>query len=240
MRSLFTVIAFTIKDMIKRKSFIISNLIILLIIVIGFNVPKFLSEITSEATKVTVLDNEDIFEGRLDSLHNQFLNLGYDVQIDKTSTRDKIQANVISGEISSAIILTNTDSGLAFEYLIDSVGLNTTVPTEVISAIQLTYQNMQLAKLGIPEDQLPTLNTESNISVTSLSSDESSSNIFVMMMLSIVLFYAIYFYAYQVYVLYCMRHYCTAYGCRIKAIFSNWNISTNRLYWHRAHSSINR
>ena len=56
MRSLFTVIAFTIKDMVKRKSFIISNLIILLIIVIGFNVPKFLSGITSEATKVTVLD----------------------------------------------------------------------------------------------------------------------------------------------------------------------------------------
>lgn len=57
---------------------------------------------------------------------------------------------------------------------------------------------MQLAKLGIPEDKLPTLNMESNISVTSLSSDETSSNILVMMLLSIVLFYAIYFYAYQV------------------------------------------
>ena len=198
MRSLFTVIAFTIKDMVKRKSFIISNLIILLIIVIGFNVPKFLSGITSEATKVTVLDNENIFEGRLDNLHDQFLELGYDVQIDKTSTRDQIQEKVKNKEISSAIILTETDSGLYFEYLIDGMGLGTTTPTEVINAIQLTYQNMQLSNLGIPEDQLPTLNMESNISVTSLSSDESSSNIFVMMLLSIVLFYAIYFYAYQV------------------------------------------
>ena len=198
MRSLFTVITFTIKDMVKRKSFIISNIIILLIIVIGFNVPKFLSGIKEESTKVTVLDNENIFEGRLDNLHEQFLELGYDVQVDKESSKEEVQEKVKNKEISSAIILTKTDSGLYFEYLVDGMGLNTTVPTEVISAIQLTYQNMQLAQLGIPEENLPKINTESNISVTSLSSDESSSNVFVMMMLSIVLFYAIYFYAYQV------------------------------------------
>ena len=198
MRSLFTVITFTIKDMVKRKSFIISNIIILLIIVIGFNVPKFLSGIKEENTKVTVLDNENIFEGRLDNLHEQFLELGYDVQVDKESSKEEVQEKVKNKEISSAIILSKTDSGLYFEYLVDGMGLNTTVPTEVISAIQLTYQNMQLAQLGIPEENLPKLNTESNITVTSLSTDESSSNIFVMMMLSIVLFYAIYFYAYQV------------------------------------------
>lgn len=198
MKSLFTVIAFTIKDMVKRKSFIISNIIILLIIVIGFNVPKFLSGIKSESAKVTVLDNENIFEGRLDNLHEQFLELGYDVEVDKESSKEQVQGKVKNKEISSAIILTENDNGLYFEYLIDGMGLNTTVPTDVISAIQLTYQNMQLAKLGIPEENLPKINTESNISVTSLSSDESSSNVFVMMMLSIVLFYAIYFYAYQV------------------------------------------
>ena len=198
MRSLFTVIAFTIKDMVKRKSFIISNIIILLIIVIGFNVPKFLSGIKEESTKVTVLDNENIFEGRLDNLHEQFLELGYDVEVDKESSKEEVQEKVKNKEVSSAIILTENDNGLYFEYLVDGMGLNTTVPTEVISAIQLTYQNMQLVSLGIPEESLPTLNTESNITVTSLSTDESSSNVFVMMMLSIVLFYAIYFYAYQV------------------------------------------
>ena len=198
MRSLFTVITFTIKDMVKRKSFIISNIIILLIIVIGFNVPKFLSGIKSENAKVTVLDNENIFDNKLDNLHEQFLELGYDVEVDKESSKEEVQEKVKNKEVSSAIILTENDNGLYFEYLVDGMGLNTTVPTEVISAIQLTYQNMQLAKLGIPEENLPTLNTESNISVTSLSSDESSSNVFVMMMLSIVLFYAIYFYAYQV------------------------------------------
>ena len=40
MKDLRTVIAFTIKDMAKRKSFIVSTIIILLIIIIGFNIPN--------------------------------------------------------------------------------------------------------------------------------------------------------------------------------------------------------
>ena len=43
MRDLKTVIAFTIKDMVRRKSFIISTFIILILIVIGFNIPNILN-----------------------------------------------------------------------------------------------------------------------------------------------------------------------------------------------------
>ena len=198
MKSLFTVISFTIKDMVKRKSFIVSNIIILLIVIIGFNVINWLSSQEETLTEVTVVDNQDIFEGRLDNLNEQFKQLGYDVKIDKTTTAEELKAKVENEELDSAIVLSENENGLKFEYLVNGMSLGTTVPTEVINAIQLTYQNMQLAKLGIPEDQLLTLNTESNIEVVSLSSDESSGNIFIMMILSIVLFYAIYFYAYQV------------------------------------------
>ena len=48
MRDLKTVIAFTIKDMVRRKSFIISTLIILILIVIGFNIPNILNIFTNE------------------------------------------------------------------------------------------------------------------------------------------------------------------------------------------------
>ena len=198
MKSLFTVISFTIKDMVKRKSFIVSNIIILLIVIIGFNVINWLSSQEETLTEVTVVDNQDIFEGRLDNLNEQFKQLGYDVKIDKITTAEELKAKVENEELDSAIVLSENENGLKFEYLVNGMSLGTTVPTEVINAIQLTYQNMQLAKLGIPEDQLLTLNTESNIEVVSLSSDESSGNIFIMMILSIVLFYAIYFYAYQV------------------------------------------
>ena len=56
MRDLKTVIAFTIKDMAKRKSFIISTFIILVLIVIGINIPNIMKAITG--------DNENAGERR--------------------------------------------------------------------------------------------------------------------------------------------------------------------------------
>ena len=43
MRDLITVAEFTIKDMVKRKSFIISMIIILVLIVVGFNIPNIIN-----------------------------------------------------------------------------------------------------------------------------------------------------------------------------------------------------
>ena len=42
MKDVLTVMKFTIKEMVKRKAFIISTLIILVMIVIGFNVPNII------------------------------------------------------------------------------------------------------------------------------------------------------------------------------------------------------
>ena len=48
MKDLFTVIKFTMKDMVKRKSFIVSTIIFLVMIVVGFNIPQILKKIKGE------------------------------------------------------------------------------------------------------------------------------------------------------------------------------------------------
>ena len=48
MKDLWTVASYTIKDMFKKKTFLISNLIILIMIVVGFNIPNILSSFDSE------------------------------------------------------------------------------------------------------------------------------------------------------------------------------------------------
>ena len=45
MRDILTVMKFTIKDMVKRKSFIISMIIILVLIIVGFNIPNIINSI---------------------------------------------------------------------------------------------------------------------------------------------------------------------------------------------------
>lgn len=198
MKSLITVISFTIKDMVKRKSFIISNIIIFLIIIVGFNVVKWLSKQDVEKTKITIVDNEDIFSDILESYKENFKELGYEVQIDKSSSKEDIELKMKEKEMDSALIISDSDKGIMFEYMVDGIGLTTTPPTEIINSLQSIYQNMQLSKLGIPEEKLQIFSNADNIQIISVSSDENVGNIAIMMILSIVLFYAIYFYAYQV------------------------------------------
>ena len=49
MQGLITVIKFTIKDMVQRKSFIISNIIILGLIILMFNIPNILKKVMGDS-----------------------------------------------------------------------------------------------------------------------------------------------------------------------------------------------
>lgn len=82
MKDLFTVMKFTMKDMVKRKSFIISTIIFLVMIIVGFNVPKILKSIKGEDTvdKLLIVDESNVFEGALESLKK--LDTGYEIEIE--------------------------------------------------------------------------------------------------------------------------------------------------------------
>ena len=57
---------------------------------------------------------------------------------------------------------------------------------------------MQISKLGLTEDQLKSINPNFEFSVEQTGEKKANGNVIVLMLLSIVLFYAIYFCAYQV------------------------------------------
>ena len=63
MKNLWTVTEFTIKDMLSRKSFVISTIIILVIIVVAFNIPNIMNKINGDGfdEKVLVIDAENLF-----------------------------------------------------------------------------------------------------------------------------------------------------------------------------------
>ena len=59
MRNLFTVMKFTMREMARKKSFIISTIIILALIVIGFSIPKIVSAIQGEKGNKKVLISDE-------------------------------------------------------------------------------------------------------------------------------------------------------------------------------------
>ena len=202
MKDLFLVASFTFKDLVKRKSFIISNLIILLIIVIGFNVPNIIKNISKGdesfgKDKITIVDNDNIYEGNLEALTQ--IETGYDIQIENEKMDvDTIKEKIKNGDIEKAIYISNKENTIDIKYIIESQALGTTTPDDLITILQQTYQNMQISKLGLSQEELQKINIPFNVELTQADESKAGDNILPMMLLSIVLFYAIYFFAYQV------------------------------------------
>ena len=197
MKDIFVVMKFTIKDMVKRKSFIISTLIILLLIVIGFNVPNIIKAFQGEETaqKLLIVDNENVFEGNLELLKQ--MNSGYEIEIVELNF-DEIKKQIEDGKIYGAIIIENQDNNIKIRYVVENTTMMTGVPESLINAMNSLYTNMQINKLGLTEAELQSITPNFEFTLEQTEEEEAKGNIFAMMLMSLVLFYAIYFCAYQV------------------------------------------
>ena len=197
MKDILTVMKFTMKEMIQRKSFIVSTLIILILIVIGFNVPNIIKSFVGEDVKerILIVDEKNIFEGNLELLKD--INSDYDIQIGKDSY-DEIKRKIEESEIDSAIIIESQENGIKIRYIIEDATMMEEVPEDIVATINTWYSNMQISKLGLTEEQLKTLTPNFEFSLEQTNEEEAQGNVFAMMLMSLVLFYAIYFCAYQV------------------------------------------
>ena len=196
MKDLFTVTKFTMKDMLQRKSFIITTIIFLVMIIIGFNIPNFIKMLNkdSDIEKIIIVDSENVFEGTLENLKD--LDTGYEIQI-LNDDYEKVKQKIEDEEIDSAIIVEKQDENIKIRYIVKNATMMSGVPEDIISTLNTLYTNIQIYKLGLTEEQLKAIipNFEFSLEQTD---EEASGNVFALMLLSIVLFYAIYFCAYQV------------------------------------------
>ena len=203
MKDLKTVIAFTIKDMAKRKSFIISTFIILVLIVIGINIPNIMKAIIGDnenagETKILMVDSTNLFEGTLQSINQ--MELGYNVQVANNEVSfDDIKGRIENKDIDQAMIIEPKEDGTyKLRYIVENMTQVVSVPEDLINVLNTLYTNLQISKLGLTPEQMASLSTNFEFTIEQTEEQEVSGNLFVIMMLSIVLFYAIYFCAYQV------------------------------------------
>lgn len=196
MKDLFTVTKFTMKDMLQRKSFIITTIIFLVMIIIGFNIPNFIKMLNkdSDIEKIIIVDSENVFEGTLENLKD--LDTGYEIQI-LNDNYEKVKQKIEDEEIDSAIIVEKKNENIKIRYIVKNATMMSGVPEDIISTLNTLYTNIQIYKLGLTEEQLKAITPNFEFSLEQID-EEASGNVFALMLLSIVLFYAIYFCAYQV------------------------------------------
>lgn len=206
MRDLWIVASYTIKDMLKKKTFIISNLVIFLIIIVGFNVPNILSIFNDDETsggssslpKTLIVDEENVFEGSLETLNTMNLGTQFEIKNEEISI-DEVKNKIVNDEIDDAIIISENDNKVNVEYIVENMAMmNNEVPETVTNMLTSVYTNLQISKLGLTQEQLASITPNFNFELQQAEEQEVKGNVLVIMLLSLVLFYAIYFCAYQV------------------------------------------
>lgn len=197
---LLIVTKFTMRDLLSRKSFRVSTIIILVLIVLGFNVPNFLSSIGADniSNTMVLVDPDNLYEGKLETLNQNSAGLGYTFETSTLNFED-LKAKINNDEISSAIIIRRGENNsINLNYLIKNPATITSAPTNITDALSSLYSALQLQKLNLSSTELAKISPQFNLNIEQTEDQEVGGNIFVMMMLSIVLFFAIYFCAFQV------------------------------------------
>ena len=100
-------------------------------------------------------------------------------------------------EIDSGVIINKTDESIKMTYIVENVMFMDEAPTYISDVLQEVYKNIQLDKLKLTDAQKLSINATFEYDMVQAET-EAKGNIFAMMMMSIVLFYAVYFCAFQV------------------------------------------
>ena len=196
-KDIWTVAKFTMKDMVSRKSFRISTIIILVLIVIGFNIPNFINSINGGDFSETILisDPENVFDDQLETLNTLDPNYKYEPTDDSF---DEIKSKLESGDASSAITIDKTADNVKITYITENTAMLNGFPTGLMDALSALYTNIQIQKLGLTEQQLASLVPNFEFELRQTEDQTIGGNIGVMLILSCILFFAIYFCAFQV------------------------------------------
>ena len=200
MRDILTVAEFTIKEAIKRKSFIISMIIIIGIIVIGFNAPNIINHFSNpndNKEKILIMDNDNIFGESLIKIDNEDTDYEYTI-IKENLSEDEIKEKLQNNEFDSCLKFSKEDEKIKIDYKVESLMMGQSVPEDLIKNFSTQYTAIQIQKAGLTQKQLQQMFTQFDVNVIQTDDNAASGNTFVAMMLSIVLFYAIYFCAYQI------------------------------------------
>ncbi len=199
--NLKTVIKFTIKDAITRPAFIITTVIFLVLIVAGFNIPSILEAFdvneSSFMTNTLIIDSENIYKDSLSNIND--MELGYEIQVKNEEVKiEDLKSMINNGEVDEALIIKEENEVIKIEYMVKNMNSIMAPPEALVNTLNEMYKTIKISELGLSEEQLKSITPILEFSVSQAEEIEVESNPFIGMMVSFVLFMAIYMFAVQV------------------------------------------
>ena len=152
------------------------------------------------------VDKDNVFEGTLGTLNNNSSSSTNDTSIKnefiiEENTQisfEDIKSKIETNDITAALIISKNENIINLEYIVENAGMVTYIPENYINSLSMLYTNLQLSKLNISNQELMSLNPNFDFKITQTDEQEIGGNVVAIMLLTLVLFFAIYFFAFQV------------------------------------------
>lgn len=203
MKNLLTIIKYTVKEAVSKKSFIIVNLIMAILIIAICNVPNIIKTFNSDKDesnkKIYIIDNENIL-GASNEVFKQ-MELEYSVEYFNNKTIEEVEKDINDEKINAAIVLNQKDNTISFDYIIkeEDAFANTDDTISIFSNIIKSIQtNKLLVESNVSEEVLQTVNNPISYEIKELNENTGNENFLIAMVTSYILFFAIYYYGYSV------------------------------------------
>ena len=195
MRDILIVAKFSMKDMLRKKSFIVSTIIILLLIVGGLQVPRLLNKGKNSNPKILIVDNENLFDNQLTELNN--LKLDYEFIIENKDLKE-IKKDINNDKIKSSIIVNKSEDGIKLDYVVKNKLYVERIPDDLFTSLTSLYTNIQIGKLGLSEEQIKLISPTFDFKIIQSEKETTEGNVFLGMIISMLLYFGVYFFAYQI------------------------------------------
>ncbi len=203
MKDMFEVGKFTVLELVKKKTFIIVNIIFIVVIILLLNVNSLLSFFDvniSEAfvENALVLDKDNLLQGNLFENSNTENMITFDVE--KTSYTDSEIKQIIEDKEYDYIVELKEENNDLFIKYISSTGETTYNFEYLFTSIKEVYRTVQLYSLDLTDEELERVNSNFNLELVSTNPEEDTGIVgsSIGIILSFVMFMGIYLFAYQV------------------------------------------
>jgi len=199
MRDILIVTKFTLIEALKKKAFIVSTIIMILMIVLASAFTKIIPKLANnnEKDKILIVDNDNIFENQLNTMNELGLNNEFIIAKEKTSLAD-VKAKIKNKDIKKGIIISKAEGKIKIEYVVENTSLMMNSPVDIQKALKEIYSRNQLKKLNLTQQQIQSLEPNFEYIIVSSQEKDANKNITVILALTGLLFAAIYTFAYQV------------------------------------------
>lgn len=199
MRDILIVTKFTLIEALKKKAFIVSTIIMILMIILASAFTKIIPKLadSNEKDKILIVDNDNIFENQLNTMNELGLNNEFIIAKEKTSLAD-VKTKIKNKDIKKGIIISKAEGKIKIEYVVENTSLMMNSPVDIQKALKEIYSRNQLKKLNLTQQQIQSLKPNFEYTIVSSQEKDANKNITVILALTGLLFAAIYTFAYQV------------------------------------------